>query len=125
MILQKHLLIVEDNEDIAEVLKEIFTDNGYRVTAINEAADIVQTVQEINPDLIITDYILSGINGGEYCSQIKKNPLTAHIPVVILSGYAKVLESLGSYGADLVMYKPFDNDDLYEKVNKLLVETHK
>jgi two-component system, OmpR family, phosphate regulon response regulator PhoB len=116
----KHLLIIEDDLDITDILTSLFTDEGYQVTAINQTDDIIRTVDEVKPDLIITDYILEGINGGEYCSQVKKNPETAHIPVVLLSGYAKVLESLGNYGADAVIYKPFDNDKLIDTVGAML-----
>lgn len=116
----KHLLIIEDDLDITDILTVLFTDEGYTVTAINQTDDIIRTVEEVKPDLIITDYILEGINGGEYCSQVKNNPETAHIPVVLLSGYAKVLESLGNYGADAVIYKPFDNDELIDRVGAML-----
>ncbi|WP_345953096.1 response regulator [Mucilaginibacter sp. PAMB04168] len=116
----RSILIIEDDPDIAEVITIILTDDGYRVTAIAETEDIINSVQEIKPDLVITDYILNGINGGEYCSQLKRDPRTLHIPVIILSGYGRVLESLGHYGADQIIHKPFDNEDLSRKVAALL-----
>jgi two-component system, OmpR family, phosphate regulon response regulator PhoB len=117
----KLILIIEDDPDIAEVITIILTDDGHRVTTITEATNIVDTVQEIKPDLVITDYILNGINGGEYCSQLKHDPRTSHLPVIILSGYGRVLDSLGHYGADQIIHKPFSNDDLSAKVAALLV----
>lgn len=120
MSLEKHLLILDDNEDILEVLKELFLDEGYQVTGLAASENIITTVQETNPDLIITDYILNGINGGEYCHQIKTNPSTAHIPVIILSAYPMVLDSLGNYGADAIVPKPFDVQQLSNLVKNLL-----
>jgi len=118
--LRKHLLIVDDNQDILDVLNEFFTEEGYRTTAITATENIIATVEEAQPDLFITDYILNGINGGEYCHQIKTNPTTAHIPVIILSAYPMVLNSLGDYGADAVVPKPFDIMQLSGTIKELL-----
>ncbi|MCC8411277.1 response regulator [Mucilaginibacter sp. UR6-1] len=122
---EKKILLIEDNTDITEIISTVLADDGYKVSAITEADDIVQTVLDTGPDLIITDYILEGINGGEYCSAIKRDARTAHLPVIILSGYGKVLESLGDYGADQIMDKPFNNDDLSATVAQLLASSKK
>lgn len=115
----KHVLIIEDDADISDVLNTILSDEGHRVTAITETGDIIKTVMDLKPDLIITDYILEGINGGEYCSQIKRDERTAHIPIIILSGYGRVLDSLGYYGADRIVDKPFDTGKLCGMVSEL------
>ncbi|WP_345949144.1 response regulator [Mucilaginibacter sp. PAMB04274] len=116
----QRILIIEDSPDIADVLSSILTDEGYKVTARTEASDIVKLVIDNQPDLIITDYILEGINGGEYCATLKRDERTSHIPVIILSGYGKLLESLGDYGADKIVDKPFDNAHLLITVAGLL-----
>ncbi len=116
----QHVLIIEDDPGISDVLNTILSEEGYRITAISETGDIIKTVLDIEPHLIITDYILAGINGGEYCSQIKRDERTSHIPVIILSGYGRVLESLGHYGADRIVDKPFDNEKLCSIVDELL-----
>ncbi|WP_345211345.1 response regulator [Mucilaginibacter gynuensis] len=120
MAQNKHLLIIEDDTDMMEIMTAILEKDGYSVSGIAGADDIVRTVLEQQPDLVITDYILEVINGGEYCSQLKSNPLTRQIPVMIVSGYPNVLTSLGNYGADEVIYKPFDNADLSARVAALL-----
>lgn len=120
MALEKHLLILEDNLEILDILKDVFTEEGYRVTGITASEDIITTVREIKPDLILTDYILDGINGGEYCHQVKTEPSTAHIPVIILSAYPMVLGSLGNYGADAIVSKPFDIRNLSDTVAGVL-----
>jgi CheY-like chemotaxis protein len=117
---EKHVLIIEDDAGISDVLNTILSEEGYRVTAITETGNIITTVMDLKPQLIITDYILTGINGGEYCSQIKRDDRTAHIPVIILSGYGRVLDSLGHYGADQIIDKPFDNEKLCSIVAELI-----
>jgi two-component system CheB/CheR fusion protein len=70
------------------------------------------------------DYILDGINGREICHQIKANPATCFLPVVIISAYPKVLLSLGTYGCDKFIAKPFDLNYLTSSINELLVPFH-
>jgi len=121
--MRKHFLIIDDNQDILDVLNDLFTEEDYQVTTLTATENIITTVQDVNPDVIITDYILNGINGGEYCHQIKTNSSTAHIPVIILSAYPMVLDSLGNYGADAIVSKPFDIQHLLQTVKNVLEVT--
>jgi DNA-binding response OmpR family regulator len=120
--LNAQILIFEDNQDILDILNEVLSEEGYNVTGLTTVDDAVKTVLHYNPDLIITDYILDGINGGEYCHQIKTNNATSHIPVMILSGYSVLLNSLGNYGADAIVSKPFDIQTLLDKVKHLITK---
>jgi len=115
-----HILILDDSQDILNILQEVLTDEGYRVTALNHCENILQTIHEHQPHLVVLDFLLHGINGGELCHQIKTNPLTSHIPVIILSGYPRVLESLGTYGSDSFIAKPFSLDELFGTVSNFL-----
>jgi CheY-like chemotaxis protein len=106
--MSKKILIVDDQSDILDLLKEVFEDEGYLVTALPYTEDIISSITLHQPDLVMLDFLLAGINGGELCHQLKTNSLSAHIPVIMVSGYPRVLESLGSYGADAFIAKPFD-----------------
>src|ERR1700748_2807503 len=94
----KKILVLDDNQDIMEMIKEAMLSEGYQVKGITFTDDIITSVKQYNPDLVLMDYLLSGINGGEFCHQIKTHPETAHIRVVMLSAYPRVLLSLGNYG---------------------------
>lgn len=113
------ILILDDNQDILNVLQEALVNEGYEVTALNYCENIIDTVQKYQSDLVLIDYLLSGINGGEYCHQIKTNASTSHLPVIMMSGYPRVLESLGDYGSDAILTKPFDLDDVYGLIKNL------
>src|SRR5580698_694575 len=119
----KNILIVDDQNDILDVLKEALEMEGYNVIALTYTEDIIRSANEHQPDLVMLDFLLAGINGGEHCHQLKINPLTSHIPVVMLSGYPRVLESLGNYGSDVFIAKPFDLIHLTETVKSLLEDT--
>ncbi|WP_158826340.1 response regulator [Mucilaginibacter lacusdianchii] len=118
----KRLLILDDNQDILNVMEDALVGEGYEVVTMTYCDDIIKSVQQHQPDLVMLDFLLSGINGGEMCAQIKKNPLTSHLPVIILSAYPRVLESLGDYGSDAFVQKPFDLEQLYSTVNSCLAD---
>jgi DNA-binding response OmpR family regulator len=116
----KNIMIVDDNNDILDLLKEALEEEGYAVTALSYTEDIIKSATQYQPDLVMLDFLLAGINGGEHCHHLKVNPLTSHIPIIMLSGYPRVLESLGNYGADVFIAKPFDLHHLMATVKHLL-----
>jgi DNA-binding response OmpR family regulator len=116
----KKILIVDDNIDMLGLLKEALEQEGYAVTTLSYTEDIIRNANEHQPDLVILDFLLAGINGGEHCHYLKTNALTAHIPVIMLSGYPRVLESLGDFGADAFIAKPFDLYNLTATVKDVL-----
>ena len=119
----KKILILDDNEDILDMMKVALEDEGHEVECLANTDDIYKTIELIKPNLLIVDYILSGINGGEFCHQVKTNPATAHIPVIMVSGHQRVLESLGTtYGADVFIAKPFSLEDIVSNVNDCLLK---
>jgi DNA-binding response OmpR family regulator len=113
------ILLVEDDESLAEVLTGLFSDEGYRIRCIKGADDILPLIDQFRPDLVLLDYVLPKVNGGELCSQIKKHRDFCSIPVIIYSAFSRVLLSLGDYGCDVFMEKPFDINDLLKKIEKL------
>ncbi len=123
--MNKHIMIVDDNRDILDMLKDALEELSFRVTALSYTDDIVKDITKYSPDLVILDFLLAGINGGEHCHQIKNDSLTAHLPVIILSGFPRVLESLGNYGADIFIEKPFDLERLTSAINNCLEGTVK
>lgn len=116
----KKILILDDNHDIVEMIKEAMLSEGYVAEGITNTEDIISTIKYYSPDLVLMDYLLSGINGGELCHQIKSHPETAHIPVILLSAHPRVLLSLGNYGSDAFIAKPFSLEELTNCVKDLL-----
>jgi len=119
---KKKILVIENDAAIADVVKELLKDEDYNYVIYEDAVEIQPLIREHQPDLVLLDYLLNSTNGGELCSQIKKAPETAHIPVIIYSAAPKVLQSLGNYGCDLFIAKPFNLNYLAEQI-KLLLES--
>jgi CheY-like chemotaxis protein len=120
-MITKKILLLDDNQDIMEMMKEAMLSEGYDVEGMTSTTNIICTVLSYRPDLVLMDYLLTGINGGEFCHQIKTHPETSHIPVVMVSAYPRVLQSLGNYGSDAFIAKPFSLEELTGCVKGLLL----
>jgi DNA-binding response OmpR family regulator len=114
------ILVVENDQDLVSILQEVFKEEGYQYAIFSDVIDILPLATEYQPDLVLLDYVLPRINGGELCSQLKSVVETQDIPVIIYSAAPKAFLSLGDYGCDLFMPKPFDLDELVQKINFLL-----
>jgi DNA-binding response OmpR family regulator len=116
----KKVLVLDNDGDVLDIMQEALNYEGFQVKIIEETDNIFAVIDDFDPDLIILDYILSGINGGEICHQIKANPKTTDVPVMIMSAYPRVIKSLGYYGCDDFISKPFDLDDIVERIKNLI-----
>jgi len=117
---KKNILIIEDDRDILQVLETVLTYNEFNVSGINRTDDIYETIKKYQPDLILTDYLLPGLNGGKVCQLVKSNKDTCHIPVMLISAYPALATSFGNFGFDAFINKPFDINDLVAKIRQLL-----
>ena len=116
----KRILILDDNEDILEIVHETLTYEDFEVRSTGRSDAVIPLVEEFTPDLVILDYRVAGLNGGELCRQIKAHPDFSDIPVIIFSAYINHNDDLIAYGCDAIINKPFDLTELVEKVNSLI-----
>jgi len=120
----KRILVIDNDPGILDAMQEVLIYEGYEVMVKEDASDILDMVQQHQPDLLLIDYILNGINGGELCHQVKVNDHTCHLPVILMSAYPRVLQSLGHYGFDDFISKPFDLTDLTGRIAQQIHRTH-
>jgi DNA-binding response OmpR family regulator len=116
----KQILIIEDDADILQVLETVLQYNDFSVKGLSRTDDILQSINEYKPDLVLTDYLLSGTNGGKICQLIKSNKDTCHIPVILISAYPELAASLGNFGFDAFITKPFDINMLVKRIDALV-----
>lgn len=114
------ILVIEDDQDTAEVLCAFLKMKGYICEIKNDGNDILSFLKQYEPDLIIIDYLLPMVNGGEICSEIKRDQNCSHLPVIIYSAYSRVFLSLGRYHCDAFIEKPFDLDELQLKIEQII-----
>ena len=116
----KRILVLDDNQDILDIVHETLTYERFEVESTSDGDAVVPLVETFAPDLIILDYRVAGVNGGEICRQIKDHPNFNSIPVIIFSAYINHNDELYGYGCDAIINKPFDLTELVEKVNSLI-----
>lgn len=116
------VLIVEDSLTIQRVFELAFLRSGYQVTYIDRGEDLKSMAQELKPELIICDLTLPDIDGYQAVSELKKETLLSSIPVLLLAGSIEPFDEdlFKSSGADGVIFKPFDSQELLDKVEELL-----
>ena len=116
----RKILVIDNDPAILDVMQEALTYEGFDVTTVEGTHDIHKLVQTTEPQLVVIDYMLDGINGGELCHQIKSNSDTGMLPVILFSAYPRVFNSLGTYGCDAFIAKPFDLTLLIDQVQALI-----
>jgi DNA-binding response OmpR family regulator len=113
----KKILIVEDDPDTLELIELILRQEGYAVIKINRPVPIKE-VSGIRPDLVILDYLLPFGLGSDLCLEIKRNPVTRTIPVILFSASHSLKEIASACGADDFIAKPFDLDQFLGLVSR-------
>lgn len=109
------VVILEDDPDISQSLKEMYELEEFSVVTANSAEEFKQVMSQTQPDLITMDILLSGADGREICRSVKDNPDTENIPIIMISALADVGSQMPSIGADDFFAKPFDVNELLER----------
>ena len=119
------VLIVDDNADIREYLRTILQ-GKYQVFEAEDGQKGLSVAREQVPDLIVSDVMMPVMNGLDFCQQIKREEITSHIPVILLTARALNSHHIEGYesGADAYITKPFQPDLLLARIENLLRNRH-
>jgi len=120
------LLIIEDNPDICDFLRECLEEE-YAVSVTHNGETGVQLALEQIPDIVLSDVMMPVMDGFEVCNLLKNNPLTDHIPIVFLSAKSEVEDRIEGIqkGADAYLAKPFNVRELKAVLSNLLLQRQK
>ena len=113
----KRVLIVDDNKDILWVVETILKRYGFEVMTTLKGEEVMDKTEEYNPQLILLDVFLSGIDGIEVCNNLKANPSTKDIPIIMFSAHTNYHDIMKFCKADDFVSKPFDSNELVKKIN--------
>lgn len=117
----KNILVIEDNHAILDVITLILQSEAYKVTGLNKSADMLANIRESEPDLVILDIMLPDADGRELLKQLRSDETTAHIPVLLISArYTEDNVEHGEYKPNGFLAKPFDIDDLLDRIEGIL-----
>ncbi len=118
---RERILVVEDNEELNEFLVTVLSDR-YNVYSCFSGAQGYSKALELIPDLIISDVMMSDLNGIDMCHKLKKELLTCHIPIIMLTVLSSEENQMSGFeaGADDYIAKPFNTSILLMKVRNIL-----
>jgi two-component system phosphate regulon response regulator PhoB len=119
---REHILVVEDEEDILELVQYKLAQEGYTVTTAASGEDGLKAVRAKMPDLVVLDLMLPGIDGLEVCKTLKGDPATRQIPVVMLTAKGEEVDVVTGLelGADDYIPKPFSPRVLVARIRAAL-----
>lgn len=118
----RKILIVDDDPEVLELVKEYFERRQMAVITLVESRKAVETVLQFEPDLIILDINMPDVNGMDLLKAFKDRPMTSFIPVIMLTGKSAPSSQVNGLvsGADDYVTKPFDLNVLYARVISVL-----
>ena len=125
--MSKKIFIVEDELDFLSTLRERLESEGYVVATAVDGERALGKIPEEKPDLILLDIMLPEMNGYQVCRELKCNPETETIPVVVVTAKSQESDKFWAKetGADDYLTKPFEMEELLQKIQDNLQEDKK
>lgn len=116
------VLVVDDNPDMVELMRELLASRGYDVVTVRDAAEAEAEVHRHPPDLVLSDVVMPGRSGYELCRQLKEDPATRLIPFLLITGLSDREDKVKGIeaGADDFLNKPIFPAELFARVKSLL-----
>lgn len=118
----KNILVIEDNHAILDVITLVLQSEAYKVAGLNKSVDMMKHIDDFKPDLMILDIMLPDGDGRELLGQLRNNEKTANIPVLMISAKytSETIQQNTTYKPNGFLAKPFDIDDLLDKIEGIL-----
>src|SRR2546425_3123017 len=115
----KNILVVEDEEAIAEAVRARLASEGYRVQVVHDGPQALRAAAQARPDLVVLDLMLPGMDGLEVCRQIQRD---RWVPVLMLTARTEEADKVAGFavGADDYLTKPFSLRELVVRVRAIL-----
>ncbi len=115
------ILIVEDNMDISRYIGSLVNEQ-YNCFYARNGKDGFNKAADLMPDIILTDLMMPEMDGLALCREIRKSEILSHIPIIIITARTSHQDKIKGIeaGADAYLYKPFDSEELYIRINNLL-----
>jgi len=116
------ILVVDDEPFIVEMIEENLSSEGYEVVKAYTGEEALTAVEREEPDLVVLDLMLPGMDGYEVCRQLQRDARFNHIPIIMLTAKSAIADRVSGYdkGADDYITKPFDPDELLVRVRAQL-----
>ncbi len=112
------ILVVDDNEVTLKLVTATLQNGGFEIHTAQSAKEAIEKVGKIRPQMAILDVMMPDMDGYELCKKLRQMPVTAHIPIMMLTAFSEINEKLKAFdaGADDFMPKPFQPQELQARV---------
>ncbi|MCP9199005.1 response regulator [Gramella sp. GC03-9] len=119
---ERKILVVDDDSGIGEMLKVLLEFNGYKVFVTEKPEMVHKIIRKEKIDLVLLDLLISGINGSDVCVDLRNSDekIMRQMPVLMMSALHKAREICNQAGANDFISKPFEIEDLMNKIEELL-----
>jgi len=116
------VLVVEDEQDVAELIRYNLTREGYEVVVASNGADALKSARELLPEVILLDIMVPQLNGWEVCRRLKQEADTSAIPVIMVTGRVEEGDKVLGFelGADDYVTKPFSPRELVARIRAVV-----
>jgi CheY-like chemotaxis protein len=124
MVKRVLLLIVEDEETIAQMYADRFKQNGFEVEIAHEGSEAVSKMAAVRPDVVLMDILMPGLSGTEAVEQAKADAATRNIPIIMLTNYPQsddLQHALSLGAAGYIIKAEATPEQVVEKVQKILM----
>jgi CheY-like chemotaxis protein len=106
------ILVVDDDATIRDLIAETLEENGYPVAMAEDGREALDMVERAPPKAIITDLMMPRVDGAALCAEVKTNPATRAIVVIVMSAAPQIERKLRGCPVDAILPKPFEPDAL-------------
>ena len=116
------ILVVDDDSAIGEMLQMLLEMNGYEVMVSEEPGRTEENIISHGTDLVLLDMLISGVNGTDVCARLRSDETLEQVSILMMSALHDAGKRCKAAGADDFIAKPFEMDELLQKINKCLAK---
>lgn len=118
--MMNRILIVDDDPDFRRVMELLLQKNGYEVASASRKEEALEKIASFKPAVIFLDVLLSGNDGRQICKDLKADPKTSDIRIIMSSAHPSAGDRYAEYGADAYLSKPFNGAQIMDVLKSTL-----
>ncbi|MGJ1535416.1 response regulator [Sphingobacterium multivorum] len=118
--MKKKIVICDDELLILDVLTIALESDSVEVISTSKSTELIALIEIVQPDLLIIDLMMPWLTGDELVRELKTGQKYSHMPIIMMSASARAPRVADECGADAFLAKPFELDDLYDLVEKVM-----